>query len=621
MANKILFLVILVIGYLSFFTSCANIGMPSGGLKDTIPPKIIRSIPADGQLNYTDQKIRLTFNEFVIVEGLNEKFTVSPPTIKKPLFRTKGKSVIVDLNEKLKPNTTYSLDFKDGISDNNERNPLHNLRLAFSTGPVFDSLRIVGFVKDAFTLEPIPNSFISLYRGKSDTLIYKSRPDYIAKTDKNGFFAVTNLPADTFQVYGLSDLDNNLKFTPGVDSISFLNTFIAPSAKFMPDRDTTITGSDTLVILGKTRFSPDPVYLLRFGEYFFDLRLDKYLHPSRKIVDLFFTQSVADTFHIEPLNFKAREGWKYTEMSHKSDSVRIWLTDSMAYNKDTLIFKVTYLQQDSLKEFYAKDDTLRLYFTDVTQAAKNKRKERRRVGKEENSIALITNAKAGFDPFRKLTIESPEPVATFDTTKIALFEKKDTVFNPITYKLSPDTINKRRYYLSYPWKYGTNYKLTIDSTALYTIYNTYSQVLKTEFKTQEEEHYGKIILNINNVTIPTIIQLLSNDKYEKVIQSVTVSKDGPVTFNFLEPQKYLVKALFDRNNNGKWDTGNLPQRIPPEEVMYYLSVVKVRSNWDNKDSWSLPTQQSFSKKIIDEEVEEQKLKDKLKKKKRNASAF
>jgi len=106
-----------------------------------------------------------------------------------------------------------------------------------------------------------------------------------------------------------------------------------------------------------------------------------------------------------------------------------------------------------------------------------------------------------------------------------------------------------------------------------------------------------------------------------VIQSVTVSKDGPVTFSFLEPQKYLVKALFDRNNNGKWDTGNLQQRIPPEEVMYYLSVVKVRSNWDNKDNWSLPTQQSFSKKIIDEEVEAQILKDKMKKRKRNASAF
>ena len=621
MANKILLLVIIVIGYLSFFTSCANIGMPSGGLKDTIPPTIVRSIPAYGQTNFTDQKIRLTFNEFVLVEGLNDKFTVSPPTTKKPIFRTKGKSIIVDLNEKLKSNTTYSLDFKDGIADNNERNPLRNLRLAFSTGSIFDTLRIVGFVKDAFTLEPVSNSFISLYRGKSDTLIYTARPDYVAKTDKNGFFAVTNLPADTFQVYGLSDIDNNLKFTPGVDSISFINQAVIPSAKFTAGRDTTITSADTLVVLGKTRFSPDPLYLLRFGEYYFDLRLDKYVHPSRKVVDLTFTQSVSDTFNIEPLNFEAKKGWKYIEMSQKSDSIRIWLTDSMVYNKDTLIFKVTYIQQDSLKEYYAKDDTLRLYFTDVTQAAKNKRKERRRIGKEQNSVELITNTKAGFDPFQNLTIESPEPVASFDTSKIALFEKIDTLFKSINYKLTPDTVNKRRYTLSHPWKYATDYKITIDSAAVLTIYNTYSKQLKQEFKTQEEEHYGKIILNVRNITVPTIIQLLSDEKDEKIIQSSTITKDGTVTFKFLEPRKYLVKAIFDRNNNGKWDTGNLKQRIPPEEVMYYLSVVKVRSNWDNKDNWSLPTQQTFSKKIIDDEVEAQKLKDKLKKKNRKTSAF
>ena len=619
MANRILYLVIIVVGYLSFFTSCANIGMPSGGLKDTIPPFIVRSVPAFDQINYTDQKIRLTFNEFVIVEGLSEKFVVSPPTTKKPVFRSKGKTLTIDLNEKLKPNTTYSLDFKDGISDNNERNPLKNLRLAFSTGPQLDTLRIVGFVKDAFNLEPIANSFILLYRGKSDTLVYKTRPDFIAKTDSKGFFAVTNLPADTFQVYGLSDLDNNLKYT-GADSISFLDNLVVPSAKFLADRDTVITGNDTLLVFGKTKFSPEPLYLLRFGEDYFDLRLDKYEHPTRKVVDLTFTQSTADTFNIVPLNFEAKPGWKYTEMSPKSDSIRIWLTDSMDYKKDTLMFRVTYLQQDSLKEYYAKDDTLRLYFTDVTQASKNKRKERRRIEKDINTVALTTNAKAGFDIYRDVTIESPEPISVFDTTKIALSEKKDTLYHKIAYKLTPDSLNRRRYHLKYPWKYGTNYKLAIDSAAVKTIYKTDSKKLIEEFKTKEEEYYGKIILNLKNVTIPTIIQLLGDEKDEKVLQSKTVKKDEIVTFKFLEPRKYLIKAIFDKNDNGKWDSGDLKKKIQPEEVMYYLSVVKVRGNWENKDNWTLPTQQSYSKKIIDDEIEAQKIKDKLKKKK-NTKAF
>lgn len=617
MANKILLLVILVVAYLSFFTSCANIGMPSGGLKDTIPPVVQHSVPTFNQINFNDQKIRITFNEFVVYDGLNSKFVVSPPTTKKPVFRTKGKSLIIDLNEKLKPNTTYSLDFKDGISDNNEHNPLKNFRLAFSTGSHLDTLRIVGFVKDAFTLEPVPNSYVLLYRGRSDTLVYKTRPDFIAKTDQKGFFAVTNLPADTFQVFGLSDTDNNLKFTPGADSISFLDNRVIPSAKYLPLRDTTITGTDTLLIIGKTKFSPEPLYLLRFGEDFFELRLDKYTHSTRKIVDLVFTQSVRDTFSIEPLNFKANPGWKYTEMSAKSDSVRIWLTDSMAYNKDTLIFKLSYLQQDSLKNYYVYNDTIRLYYTDITQISKNKRKERRKIDKEEKSILLSTNIKAGFDVYRSLIIESPEPISSIDTSKIALFEKKDSLYSPIKFKITHDSFNKRRYFLTHPWKYGTNYRLKIDSAAVKSIYNVYSKKIKQDIKTQEEEYYGKIILNLKNVTGPTIVQLLGDEKDEKVILSKRVTKDGLVTFEFLEPRKYLIKAIFDRNNNGKWDTGNLKRKIQPEEVMYYLSVVKVRSNWESKPSWTLPAQQPSVKKIVDEEAEAQKLKDKLKKKKSN----
>jgi len=616
LANKLIYLVIIVIGYLSFFVSCANIGMPRGGLKDTIPPFIVRSIPSFNQTNFTEQKVRLNFNEFVVVEGFNEKFVVSPPTTKRPVFRTKGKSLIIDLNEKLKPNTTYSLDLKDAISDNNERNPLRNLRLAFSTGPKLDSLRIVGFVKDAFNLEPVANSYVFLYKGRSDTLVYTTKPDFIAKTDKQGFFAVTNLPADTFQVYGISDLDNNRKFTPGADSISFIDNLVIPSAKFLAGRDTLVTGNDTLLIFGKTKFSPDPLYLLRFGEDFFDLRLDKSEHPSRKVVNLFFTQSVADTFNIEPLNFKPKPGWNFIEKSIKSDSIRIWLTDSTVYNRDTLIFKLSYLQQDSLKNFYTKDDTIKLFFTDVLQPTKNKRKERRKIEKEVFSFPINSNAKAGFDVYRDVTLESPEPISLFDSTKISLFEKVDTLYKPISYNLKIDSLFKRRYHLAHQWKYGTNYKLEIDSGAIRNIYNLDSKKLKEEFKTKEEDAYGKIILNIKNITIPTIIQLLGDEKDEKVIQSVTVLKDGLVTFKFLEPRKYLIKAIFDRNGNGKWDSGDLKKRIQPEEVMYYLSVVKVRSNWDNKDSWTLPTQHNFNKKIVDDELEAQKLKDKLKKKKR-----
>lgn len=593
--------------------------MPSGGLKDSIPPVVVRAIPANDQTNFKDKKIQITFNELVKIDGLNEKFVISPPISKRPIFRMKNKTLIVDLNEPLKQNTTYSLDFKDGIADNNEGNRLKNFRLAFSTGPVIDSLRIVGFVKDAFNLEPVRNSTIMLYTGKSDTLVYKKRPDFVAKTDAQGFFAVTNLPADTFQMYALSDVDNNMKYTAGVDSIAFLDSLVVPTAKYFPERDTTITGPDTLVVFGKTRFYPDPVYFRRFYERGFDLRLDKYEHPNRKYLDFVFTASVKDTFNITPLNFKPKENWKYIEMSPKSDSIRVWLTDSLDYNRDTLIFNVNYLQQDSLKRFYTKNDTLKLYFTDVLQKVKNKRKERRKTEKLPTAFTLSSNLKPQFDIYSDIYLTSQEPIASFDTSKVALFIKKDSLYTHIPFKIRPDSVNKRKYIVSHKWEFGSSYKLTIDSAAVWTIYNLPCTKFNSEFGIQDEEHYGKIVVSVQNVTGPTIIQLLNDSKDEQVMQSKTTNKSDTVVFRYLEPQKYMLKAIFDRNNNGKWDPGDLKKREQPEEVMYYLSVIKMRSNFEMNPNWTLPAQKTYSKKIVDQELEEEKAKNKAKKPKKTST--
>ncbi|MEI6275026.1 MAG: Ig-like domain-containing protein [Prolixibacteraceae bacterium] len=618
MAKRIIYHIVSLLVPMVLIYSCANMGMPRGGPKDKNPPAIVKSIPEFNQLNYKDNKVRITFNEFVIAEDMNEKFIISPPTTKKPKFTSKGKTFVVDLNEKLQPNTTYSLDFKDGIVDNNEKNKYKNLRMAFSTGPVLDSLRIVGFVRDAFTLEPSPNCYVLLYKGTSDTLVHKSRPDFVGKTNFQGFFAITNLPATSYMMYAIADIDNNMKYTAGVDSIAFLEKRIIPSATYEPKRDTVVTGADTLVVLGKTRFYPDPVNFSMFFEKGFDLNLDKYNRPNRQTIDLTFTGSTADTFNVELLNVHPKDTWNQIEKSRHADTLKIWITDSLVIKRDTLALKLSYRQQDSLGVFYVKKDTVKLYLSDdlTNKADKNDRKKRRKIVNESKSVTLATNIGANLDPYRDIRIESPEPIASFDSSKLKLYVKKDTTYYKISPKIKPDSTNLRRFFVSFPWEFGTNYRLTIDSTALNTIYGLYGKAVKNDFKTQEEEHYGKIIYSVKNVSGPTVIQLLENAKEEKVLKTIRIKKDEEVTIPFLEPAKYLLKAIFDKNDNGVWDSGNLKTNQEPEEVCYYQVVIKVRSNWDSKNSWTLPDPAGFRKKIVDVEAEAEA--DKLKKKKKNA---
>ncbi|GET20707.1 Ig-like domain-containing protein [Prolixibacter denitrificans] len=621
MDKKFPYLIILVFGSLALYTSCANMGMPSGGAKDTIPPVVIRSIPQANQTNYKGDEVRLYFDEFVVPEKLNEKFVISPPIDKRPIFRTKGKSLIVDLNgAKLKDSTTYSLDFKDAIVDNNEKNPLKNYRLAFSTGPDLDTLRVVGFVLNSFNLEPSAGTYVMLYKNLSDTAVLTTKPDYVAKTDDNGFFAVTNLPKATYNVYAVTDNDNNMMLTSTAEPVAFLDSTVTPSAKYFPKQDTAVVGMDTLLVFGKTRFYPNPLYLLQFEQPFFDLRLDNETRPTRKYVDLTFTQSVKDTFDIQLLNYEPKGNWKYIEHSANDDSLRVWLTDSMVYKKDTLKFRVTYEQQDSTGVKYAYNDTINLYFSDAPTDKKRGRRDRRKIEKKDVNVSLSLNTRSnGFDVYKNVSVESPEPVKSMDTSMIHLFVKQDTVFNPIDFKILPDSINKRRFFIHYPWDYKTAYRLKIDSAAVTTIYGAVSDSVENTFVTQEEEHYGTINFAIQNVTGPTIIQLLKNDDKEEVVRSKTIYKDGTVEFPYLEPQKYKVKAIFDRNDNGKWDTGNLEAHVQPEEVFYYPEVLKLRSNWTMNPTWQLSTQEVFKKDIVDKEKQEEEAK--RKKKERNSKAF
>lgn len=607
MGKYLLYLIIGTFIYLTFHSSCANVGIPSGGAKDSIPPVIVKSEPALNETNFTDTKVRIYFDEFIIHEGLTEKFTISPPLEERAIFKTKGKSIIVDLKEDLKENTTYSLDFKDAIADNNEKNPIKDLRMAFSTGSVIDSLRIVGFVKDAFTLNPIPDAYILLYNSPSDTMVYTTRPDFIAKTNEQGFYAVTNLPGGTYQAFALIDNNRDLKFEPGAEPIAFLDSMITPSAIFIPDRDTTVIGSDTLVILGNTRFYPDPVYFLQFEEEFFSLRLDDYQRPERNYVDFIFTESVKDTFNIELLNYEPENDWYLLESTTDKDSLRIWLTDSLVYNKDTLQFKLTYLQQDSLKAFYAYEDTIKLYYSDTKVIPKGKKRSKRKIKKKPVSIDLKQNSKgSGFDIYRELLIESPEPLVDIDTTMIRLSVKKDTIFEPVDFIFKNKPEKLREYIVKHKWDFETTYKLEVDSGAAHSIYDLPSNALEATFTVQSEDHYGTIIFNMQNITGPVIFQLLKDNEDETIVRSKIIYADGLVELKYIESQKYLIKLIFDDNDNGKWDTGNLIKKIKPEEVIYYDKIIKVRKNWEQKEDWILPSIIIRDKKIIDEEEEEEK---------------
>jgi len=61
--------------------------------------------------NFNEEKIKIAFNEFIQLKNINEQLIISPPMSILPEFKLKGKSVIIEIQDILKKNTTYNIFF------------------------------------------------------------------------------------------------------------------------------------------------------------------------------------------------------------------------------------------------------------------------------------------------------------------------------------------------------------------------------------------------------------------------------------------------------------------------------------------------------------------------------
>lgn len=590
--------------YLIFYTSCANIGSPSGGVKDSIPPVVVKTIPELRSTNYSGNDVRFTFNEFILPDAILEKLVISPPMKKKPIIKMKGKTLIVEFQDKLRKESTYSLDFKDAVADNNEKNPIDNFRFSFSTGATFDSLRISGFVKNALNQEPVEKALVLLHRQKDYLAFIDSIPDYIGITNKEGFFSIDNVASGEYRLYALMDADNSLTYNSKNELIAFADSIMIPSASWVERVDTIVRGLDTLVTKGHTDFLPETQYLMMFEEEKFDQYLDNSKRSQANQCNFYFAESLSDSFRISLLKPKPTGDWSFIETNLKRDSITVWLTDTIISKNDTLKFELKYEVLDSMQQMVVKHDTVEMIYT-PPKLPKVKRKKNEVAVIPTINLANNINTSA-HDIYQRIKIEAPEPLSSFDLGKIRLYSMLDTVKTNIPIVVEKDTNSIRKFYIEHRWEPNSNYLFQIDSAAARNIYGHPSNKVDLKFRTQKEDYYGKIFLTISGLSGPAIVQLLANTKDEKVLQKIQVIGDGKIEFPYLKPEKYKIRLILDTNKNGKWDTGYLAGNLQPEKVVYYPKVIKVRSNFEYKENWQIDYKPSYKKDVFDEELEKEK---------------
>ncbi|MGV3595108.1 MAG: Ig-like domain-containing protein [Sediminibacterium sp.] len=445
--------------------SCANMIPPSGGPRDSLPPRLVIANPKDSATNVKTKNILLTFDEFVSLQN-TENIIYAPVPKNLPQVDYKLRNVTVRFKDSLEENTTYSIDFGNSIIDVNESNVAKNFRYVFSTGPTIDFHTYEGKVLVAETGKVDSTLIVVLHKNTSDSAIKKLSPRFFTRIDGKGAFKFNNLPSGTFAAYI-------------VNGKSYNKTF---------DSSSLFAFRDSLVQIGSNSNKIDTFYA--------------------------FTQSIT--------------------------------TDKKATDPSSGL-------PPSLRD----DKRLRY-------------------------IAILDNGMQDLLSDFKMVFN--RKVFSLDTGKVRLTDNDDVLQKGYTVAL--DSLRKT-FTLRYPWKENTTYKLVIQKDA--ALDSNATSLPKTDtllLSIRKETEYGSVRFRFLNVDTSqhAVLQLFQNDEQ---VASYPINQND-IQIRRFKPGSYELRILYDRNKNGKWDTGSFtPIKKQPEKVFYIPRQLNIRANWDNETTIAL----------------------------------
>ncbi len=507
--------------------SCANQIALTGGPRDTEPPKLDSIVStANYQLHYIKDEIELRFDEFINLQSPARQIIISPP-LQFPLdIDHRGKRIRMNFDEEevLKDDATYIINFGEAIADFTENNQLKKFSFVFSTGDFIDSLRLNGKVLDAKSKEPVENITVMLYDNIYDSVVYKERPFYFAKTEEEGTFTLQNLRADTFKIVALEDLNLNYLYEDNAEQFAFLleNIELNDSSEY----DLTLLSF---------KLKSDPRYL------------DNNV-PHDGHITFTFDQDLAHN-PVVPLDESLTY---YSETDAKN--VLFWIEESANYPYSFAIRMDTIWDTISIRRPQSKD-----------------RKDLPVLRITESNVS----SESGLHPTDTLRLTFNLPI---NSVVHNLVRMQDSI-PLLSGQVVADTAASRILSIAYPWEQGGDYVLTLDSSSITDFYGRAIDSTAFPFSVGRKNGFGEIKLALRNAidNINYVITLNDENSIIKVWNKIS-SADTKLLIEKLPPSEYSLRITEDRNNNGEWDPGDYLQKRYAENI-FEVQLEPLKENW------------------------------------------
>ena len=551
-----------------FMHSCANTTQsPSGGAKDTIPPALywVDPMPGATQVDTHKTKLIFGFDEYIKIKD-NQNIFLSPPQKKMPKAVIKGKNLVVTFEEALKKGITYTLNFTDALSDNNEGNIFPGYTYVFSTGDRIDSLLLTGTVQDCNTLKPVKGATVMLYTDQSDSAIFKSRPFAACKTDDWGYFCIPYLPDTLFRLYAIKDENNDNLFQSESELVGFVDSLVRPVMKV----------NDSIPEMQKYDMKDTLECLARKSEY--EIRLFKEENSKQMLKNVARTSErrahvsfTAKNVWIDSLWIKGLKADKLiTQFNLTQDSLEIWINERRSI-PDTLMLYLNYRKTNDSTLLMEPTLEKHKLFVEGALPKKTGRAAKKDI-KHEDTICVY-----------KLTAE-PETVEQngfiLEFNYPIIYENFDSlVFRSVnpkqkesrgSFTVERDSLNLRKYTIRPKEKLlqGYEYYLKLPYKAFRDINGFYSDSTEVKVSLPKDDQLSSIKLKLEGVEGKLIIDLL-NEKRDKSLRSYVIDKNCELFFPYLKEGKYSIRITFDYNRNSLVDTGSLLEKRQPEKVVFF----------------------------------------------------
>lgn len=546
--------ILAIIGVVLLSAGCANRGIgPQGGPRDSIPPQPLRSEPENGALEFTGSKIDVTFNEYLQLNNISQNLLMSPPQQHAPEVKAHGKHLIVQFEDTLKPNTTYTLDFGPSVCDFTERNPLPNYVFAFSTGSFIDTLELSGHVYDSENLNPIKGITVGVYANLEDSAFVRLPFDRIGRSDSLGAFRIGNMQEGVYRLYAVNDVSRDYRLTAG-EALAYADETVTPAVH-----------ADSAMTLWLFRPQQQRLYMQRTQR-----------EKQHKII-IPFSATPDSLPQLRPLTDSLSY---YITYNTKRDTLTLWLTDSTSILQDSLFLEIRYRRTDSVYHLEWAMDTLRAIWRAPRISAKMQQVLLKR--QQNRKADLRSNARTGFEIYDTLKVVSTTPLREFIADSMHLYERVDTILKPMAFKIAPtDTLPMQICFLA-NLKPGKKYELHLDSAAILDVYGAPNKIEKYTLQLKTPEDYSTLRVKLNPYLANARIQLLN--ARDEVVRELPANPSGAF-FRYLKPDVYYLRLYLDLNGDERWTTGSWDDCRQPEPIYYFPAKLQTKPNWDFEEEW------------------------------------